>query len=91
MKILLYFILLVVAIAYGFFYAKENRIIKLPTPSYVACGCGGCCEGSNPVSQCLYRYNGDRMEDVIASDKADGADGYCYKDCSEGIEYKYCD
>jgi hypothetical protein len=91
MKYLLYFILLIVLIAYGFFYAKEHRLIKLPSPTFVACGCGGCCQGSTPVQQCLYRFNGESLEDVIAEEEAMKADEYCSNECSEGIEYKYCD
>lgn len=91
MKFLLFSILLIIAIVYGFFYAKENRLIKLPTPNYVACGCGGCCQNSKPELQCLYRYNGDKLEDIIDQDKRELADEYCSDECSEGIEYKYCD
>lgn len=92
MKYLLYFILFVVLIAYGFFYAKEHRLIRLPTPTYVACGCGGCCAGEEPKQQCLYRFNGDLLEEIIEKDKALFGSPKCeYLNCTRGIEYKYCD
>lgn len=59
--------------------------------SYTACGCG-CCGGTTPRQECLYRSRGDSLEKIIEEDKKiRSADACKVVGCSLGVSYKYCD
>ena len=64
-----------------------------PTPpaTYTACGCG-CCGGTTPKEQCLYKLRGDDLNKIIEGDqKAKNSPQCATVGCSRGITYKYCD
>ncbi|MFT3765129.1 MAG: hypothetical protein QM820_06385 [Minicystis sp.] len=60
-------------------------------PSYVACGCG-CCGGTKPLDQCIYKSKGESLEKIEADDWRRHKDPHCATaGCSLGKRYHYCD
>jgi len=75
--------------SYTFSYFKATKFSKSET--YVACGCG-CCGGTNPVEKCLYKRDGDNLNEIIKKDLLIKKNSACHvAGCSQGILYKYCD
>lgn len=91
MKYLLYVIAIILLAIYGFQYVQSHHLFSLPSPSYVACGCG-CCANVQPVAQCLYNAKGELLEDIIRNDKKLFGSLKCSSaKCITGTEYRYCD
>ena len=64
---------------------------KLEPESYLSCGCG-CCGGAEPQEKCLFREQGDSLEDKRESDRRLGESNACdLMGCSLGTKYVFCD
>lgn len=58
---------------------------------YLACGCG-CCGGTTPKEQCLYKSKGESLEKIQQEDEKLRSSSSCgLMGCSLGVSYKYCD
>ena len=59
--------------------------------AYTACGCG-CCGGTQPKRQCIYRSRGDDLKQMMLRDRESAKNTQCDRvGCSTGIKYVYCD
>ena len=92
-------IALIIAFAiYIILTINPNKTIKTeseePT-SYISCGCG-CCGFDKPFEEiakveCLYKSNGESIQDKIDQDKQLSPDLCSTVGCSFPIKYVYCD
>jgi hypothetical protein len=63
--------------------------------SYISCGCG-CCSFDEPIEEiakdeCLYKSEGDNIQDIINRDRSLSPDDCAAVGCSFPIRYVYCD
>jgi hypothetical protein len=68
---------------------SSNAILE----KYTSCGCG-CCNGTKPQQQCIYKSKGQLLETIKREDEKtlkNNAQLCQNVGCSLGIEYKYCD
>ncbi|MFH1822366.1 MAG: hypothetical protein ABH830_01545 [Patescibacteria group bacterium] len=67
---------------------EKSEINQNEATEYVSCVC--CCSEDNPPEICLYRSKGEKIEDIIAKDKANTADCSTFG-CTLPTKYIYCD
>ncbi len=70
---------------------ENGKCVKPLQETYVACGCG-CCQVTDVNITCIYRADGDDLQEIIEADKAIAESPDCNSmGCSMPIIYTYCD